>query len=255
MGIKGIITKNIVMRDALFSFIEIFAVVGLVILGIHPFFTDIATVSNTFDTSVLAARIVIDPADEQTLESADFNIQELVTPVAYSSAVEFTYREPAWMQWYGQYNNPYVVIGSGNMQSNGCVPTSAAMLLSAHGINVSPTDMGYYLYSTGNFNNWYGHGGTDLCWYDVAAYGGFSAEGMFDYDSFVSALQSGAIVACHIYYGGGTHAVLATGYDNGNTMVYDPIGGKYWRTASSLWNSQSYVWNDRLSGTSIIALW
>ena len=70
-----------------------------------------------------------------------------------------------------------------------------------------------------------------------------------------SALQSGAIVACHIYYGGGTHAVLATGYDNGKTMVYDPIGGKYWQSASHLWNSQSYVWNDRLSGTSIIALW
>ena len=173
--------------------------------------------------------------------------------VVYETPVTY-YSEPRWMQWYGQYNNPYVVIGCGNMQSNGCVPTSAAMLLSAYGYSATPVDMGYYLNSTGNFNGTYGHGGTDQCWYDVANYAGLSAWGIYEYDSFVHALQDGAIVACHIYYGGGTHAVLATGYSDGQTMVYDPIGGKYWKSVSSLWNGQSYVWNDRLSGTSIIAL-
>lgn len=204
--------------------------------------------------------IIVDNAEEKAVsakdKTAETGITDLIPSVGnYMLSEEFTYCEPKWMRWYGQYSNPYIVIGSGNMQSNGCVPTAAAMLLSAYGINVSPTDMGYYLYDTGNFDNYYGHGGSDLCWYDVAAYAGISAQGMYDYDSFASALQSGAIVACHIYYGGGTHAVLATGYDNGKTMVYDPIGGKYWQSASHLWNSQSYVWNDRLSGTSIIALW
>lgn len=156
--------------------------------------------------------------------------------------------------YYGQYSNPYVVIGSGNMRSNGCVPTAGAMLLSGYGVNYSPTDLGWYLYGTGNFDNYYGHGGTDLCWYDIAGLAGIGAWGIYDYDSMVAALQNGATVACHIYYGGGTHAVLATGYNNGNTTVYDPIGGIYSKSVASLWNGQSYVWNDRLSGTSIIAL-
>ena len=165
------------------------------------------------------------------------------------------YAEPRWMQWYGQYSNPYTEIGSGNMQSNGCVPTAAAMYLSSLGIYVSPTDMGYYLNSTGNFNSTYGSGGTDLCWYDVAAYAGGYACGIYDYDSFVNALCSGAVVAAHVYYGGCTHAILATGYSNGETLVYDSIGGTYMRSTESIWNSQSYAWNDRLSGTSIIALY
>jgi hypothetical protein len=156
--------------------------------------------------------------------------------------------------YYNQYSNPYVVIGSGNMRSNGCVPTAGAMLLSGYGYYTSPTDLGWYLYGTGNFDNYYGHGGSDLCWYDIAGLAGIGAWGIYEYDSMVSALQSGATVACHIYYGGGTHAVIATGYNNGSTTVYDPIGGIYSKSVSSLWNGQSYVWNDRLSGTSIIAL-
>ena len=178
----------------------------------------------------------------------------LFTPVLAEENVNTEYTEPRSMTWYGQYNNPYVVIGSGNMQSNGCVPTSAAMYLSGIGVQVSPTDMGYYLYDTGNFDNLYGHGGSDLCWYDVAAYAGVGAWGIYNSDSFKDALKSGAVVACHIYYGGGTHAVLATGYNNGRTMVYDPIGGTYWNSVDNLWNGRSFVWNDCLSGTSIIAL-
>ena len=170
------------------------------------------------------------------------------------SANTVTYCAPKAMNWYSQYNNPYVVIGCGNMQSNGCVPTSAAMLLSAYGLSVSPTDMGYYLYSTGNYNSRYGHGGSDLCWYDIANYAGLAAEGVYSFDSFETALRTGAVVACHIYYGGGTHAVLATGYDNGQTCIYDPIGGVYWRSTASVWGARSFVWNDVLSGTSIIAV-
>ena len=174
--------------------------------------------------------------------------------VLLTAHAEEAYSEPRSMTWYGQYYNAYEVIGSGNMQANGCVPTSAAMLLSGFGIQVSPSEMGWYLYGTGNFDNYYGHGGTDLCWYDVAAYGGLGAWGIYDYDSFVSALEGGAAVACHIYYGGGTHAVIATGYSNGNTTVYDPIGGIYAKSVSSLWNGRSFVWNDCLSGTSITAI-
>ena len=156
--------------------------------------------------------------------------------------------------YYNQYSNPYVVIGSGNMRSNGCVPTAGAMLLSGYGYYTTPTDLGWYLYGTGNFDNYYGHGGSDLCWYDIAALAGRGAWGIYDYDSFVAALQGGATVACHIYYGGGTHAVIATGYNNGNTTVYDPIGGIYNKSVASLWNGRSFVWNDVLSGTSIIAI-
>ena len=162
--------------------------------------------------------------------------------------------EPRSMTWYGQYSNPDVQIGVGTMKGNGCVPTAGSILLSGYGIYISPTDLGWYLYGTGNFNNYYGHGGTDLCWYDIAAYAGLGAWGIYDYDSFVSALQGGASVACHIYYGGSTHAVVATGYNNGKTTVYDPISGSYTKDISSLWNGRSFEWVDCLSGTSVTAI-
>ena len=164
------------------------------------------------------------------------------------------YAAPRGFTYYNQYSNPAVVIGSGNMRANGCVPTAGAMFLSGYGVYMSPTDVGWYLYSTGNFDNYYGHGGTDLSWFDIAGLAGVGAWGIYDSGSMHSALQNGATVACHIYYGGGTHAVLATGYNNGVTTVYDPIGGIYTRSVDALWNSRSFVWNDVLSGTSIIAL-
>lgn len=173
---------------------------------------------------------------------------------AYPSEVDFGYAAPRAFNYYNQYSNPAVVIGSGNMQTNGCVPTAGAMLLSGYGYYTNPTDLGWYLYGTGNFNNYYGHGGSDLCWYDIAGLAGIGAWGIYDYGSLVSALQSGATVAFHIYSGIGTHSVIATGYSNGSTTVYDPIGGIYVRDIGSLWGSRSFEWNDVLSGTSVIAL-
>lgn len=161
---------------------------------------------------------------------------------------------PRGFTYYNQYANPRTQIGEGNMQDNGCVPTAAAMLLSGYGIWVAPEDMGWYLNSTGNFNAWYGHGGTDLCWYDVANYAGLGAWTIYDYDSMVWALQSGSTIAAHIYYGSGSHAVLCTGYSNGSTTVYDPIGGIYTRSVSSIWEARSFIPMDCLSGNSIIAI-
>lgn len=164
------------------------------------------------------------------------------------------YTSPRYFTWYNQLSNYPTIIGSGNMRSNGCVPTAAAMLLSGYGIYVIPEDMGWYLYNTGNFDNWYGHGGSDLSWFDVANYAGLGAWTVYDYDSMVSALQNGSTIAAHIYAYGGTHAVLLTGYDNGMTTVYDSIGGVYQRSTSSIWNGRSFAWNDILSGNSIIAI-
>lgn len=164
------------------------------------------------------------------------------------------YAAPKSFTVYYQYSNPYEVIGNGNMRANGCVPTAAAMLGSYYGSSMTPNDWGWYLYGTGNFNNAYGHGGTDASWYDVAGALGLTAWDIYDYDSLVSALQSGATVAIHAYYGGGTHAMLMTGYNNGTTTVYESIGGCYSKSVKSLWNSRSFVWNDCLTGSSVIAL-
>lgn len=164
----------------------------------------------------------------------------------YAAAMSFT--------WYGQNDNARTVIGSGNMVDNGCVPTAAACLLSGYGISVSPEDMGWYLYDTGSFDNYYGHGGADLAWYDVAAYAGLNAYGIYDADSFASALQSGATVTCAVYRGSGTHSIFATGYDNGYTTVYDSISGTYTKSVQSIWNNRSFAWVETLSGTSVIAI-
>lgn len=162
---------------------------------------------------------------------------------------------PRQFTWYNQLGNPCVTIGSGDMVSNGCVPTSAAILASGYGNYTTPLDWGYYLYNTGNFDNTYGHGGTDLAWYDVASVLGINAWGIYDYNSFTSALASGATVACHIYSGfGGTHSVLATGFNNGITTVYDPVAGIRNQQTANLWNARSMEWNDTLSGTSFTAL-
>ena len=171
----------------------------------------------------------------------------------YSSTTD-GYAAPKAFTVYYQYSNPYEVIGNGNMRANGCVPTAAAMLGSYYGSGMTPNDWGWYLYSTGNFNNAYGHGGTDASWYDVAGVLGLTAWDIYDYDSLTSALQSGATVAIHAYYGGGTHAMLMTGYSNGMTTVYESIGGCYSKSVKSLWNSRSFVWNDCLTGSSVIAL-
>ena len=171
-----------------------------------------------------------------------------------SSGTADGYAAPKAFTVYYQYSNPYEVIGNGNMRANGCVPTAAAMLGSYYGSGMTPNDWGWYLYSTGYFNNAYGHGGTDASWYDVAGVLGLTAWDIYDYDSLVSALQSGATVAIHAYYGGGTHAMLMTGYNNGITTVYESIGGCYSKSVKSLWNSRSFVWNDCLTGSSVIAL-
>ena len=81
--------------------------------------------------------IIVDNAEEKAVsakdKTAETGITDRIPSVGnYMLSEEFTYCEPKWMRWYGQYSNPYIVIGSGNMQSNGCVPTAAAMLLSAY---------------------------------------------------------------------------------------------------------------------------
>ena len=50
----------------------------------------------------------------------------------YSSSND-GYAAPKSFTVYYQYSNPYEVIGNGNMRSNGCVPTAAAMLGSYYG--------------------------------------------------------------------------------------------------------------------------
>ena len=48
--------------------------------------------------------------------------------------------------------------------------------------------------------------------------------------------------------------MLMTGYNNGITTVYESIGGCYSKSVKSLWSSRSFVWNDCLTGSSVIAL-
>ena len=159
-----------------------------------------------------------------------------------------------------QYSNPATVIGNGNMSANGCVPTSAAMLLSGYGITVSPETLGWYMYSTDNFNGSHGHGGTDLCWRDTAEWATaqgtpFKVKYLYTYEDFVDALKSGASVGMAVYFGGGTHARVATGYNNGTTTVYDPIVGTIQgASVEEQWNIRSFAAVDTLSGTSFAAL-
>lgn len=169
---------------------------------------------------------------------------------AYTDAASTTWTDtstsdPVWMQYYSQSNPTWsgTVVGDyGTMAENGCVPTSGAMMLSHFGYSVSPVDLAWQMYGWGDYNSWMGHGAGGSAIANMAYNYGLNCWGCYSYDDAKSALVGGAVIAAIIYYGGGTHCVVLTGFDsNGNTTVYDPKGGTYKKSLSAVFDNRSWV--------------
>lgn len=126
--------------------------------------------------------------------------------------------------------------------SDGCVPTSLAMVLKgSYGLNVDPVSIAQKM---APMNSWYaGASGTDLV--KTAKAYGRSVEEISDKNRAIAVLKSGVPLIMYVNVGIG-HAVAVYGYNNGQVNTYDPYNRKFYGTTSffdALWNNPSVDYN------------
>lgn len=161
-----------------------------------------------------------------------------------SSAAERKRKTPFY---YSQLDSRWEsrMYGRYDFGSTGCVPSSMAMVLKGcYGLNVTPIDTANRIYSYGGFNQqYYGASGPDLV-RGMASYGR-TAQVLNSVEELNEYLAKGYPVIMYVNVGIG-HAVVAHGYSNGTTTVYDPYGHKFFSgqvSTSHLWSipSRDYV--------------
>lgn len=160
----------------------------------------------------------------------------------------------------------YRQYGGYTIGNSGCGICVLSMIMSVRtGRTVYPSEMGDNLYNAGYYNNvaWKGEAGTyassveyAASLYGVACY----PIAMGDTQSVANALASGQMVYVAVSQypfvtGNYTHSLLLFGYDNENTSVYDPNGGRCNGTYSVDYIMQrlSYDPGDIDTGTCIYA--
>lgn len=126
--------------------------------------------------------------------------------------------------------------------SDGCVPTSLAMVLrGSYGLNVDPVSVSQKM---APMNSWYaGASGQDLV--KTAQAYGRSVEEISDKNRAIAVLKSGVPLIMYVNVGIG-HAVAVYGYNNGQVNTYDPYNWKFYGSVSSfdaLWNNPSVDYN------------
>ncbi|MBS0957839.1 C39 family peptidase [Leuconostoc pseudomesenteroides] len=126
--------------------------------------------------------------------------------------------------------------------SDGCVPTSLAMVLNgSYGLNVNPVSVAQKM---APMNSWYaGASGTDLV--KTAKAYGRSVEQISDKNRAITVLKSGVPLIMYVNVGIG-HAIVVTGYNNGQVNTYDPYNWKFYGSVSSfdsVWNNPSVDYN------------
>ena len=153
--------------------------------------------------------------------------------------------------------------GLSTMRNTGCVPTSLAMAFSGLGKQVKPTDVADVIYyNTNEFNKReIGTSGRGAA-YAIRHYG-FNYSVIQSKEQLVQALQSGRPVFAAMangyfvkgnYY---THAVILSGYQNGETKAMDPDNayttGK-WYDVNNIWNQRSFEPSDTVMGGSFMMI-
>lgn len=142
--------------------------------------------------------------------------------------VYYMQSDPRWANIpYTIDNDPKETIGH-----SGCGPTCAAMLLATWGHpEITPPDMAKLAIQLGDRT---ANDGTAWSFYGhIAQKYGFDMQQTRDFDTFISALKSGALVICSMgpksktergYFTTSGHFILAWGIDpNGDILVNDPI--------------------------------
>ena len=154
-----------------------------------------------------------------------------------------------YSQLDGRWSGIYV--GNYPFGPSGCVSTSLAMILrGCYGQNITPIEVGRTMASIGYFNqSYYGASATDLV--KTARYYGRSISSVKTKSEMDNALAQGFPVILLQNVGIG-HAVVAHGYKNGYTEVYDPYGKKFYSgkvSTSELWSTPSNDSIDWQEGT------
>ncbi|PAK80174.1 hypothetical protein B8W83_08260 [Leuconostoc mesenteroides] len=126
--------------------------------------------------------------------------------------------------------------------TDGCVPTSLAMVLSgSYGLNVDPVSV---VQKMAPMNSWYaGASGTDLV--KTAKAYGRSVEEISDKNRAIAVLKSGVPLIMYVNVGIG-HAVVVSGYNNGQVNTYNPYNWKFYGSVSSfdsVWDNPSVDYN------------
>uniref|UniRef100_UPI0025E6F78C GBS Bsp-like repeat-containing protein n=1 Tax=uncultured Enterococcus sp. TaxID=167972 RepID=UPI0025E6F78C len=176
-----------------------------------------------------------------TLEQDEVAVRNKQKPYYYSQL------DPRWK------NRRY---GMSTLGPSGCVPSSMAMVLKgSYGINVTPVDTANRIYSYGGFNQkYFGASGPDLI-QGMRSYGR-QAVVMNSLADLNNHLAKGYPVIMYVDVGIG-HAIVAHGYANGKTTIYDPYGQKFYKgqvSTSHLWSVPSQDYIDWAAGRPFFAI-
>lgn len=160
---------------------------------------------------------------------------------AASEAAAIASRKAKAPYYYSQLDGRWsgMSFGTSTLGPSGCVPTSMAMVLrGCYGINVTPVDTAKRIYGYGGFNQkYFGASGTDLV-KGINSYGR-SITNIQSLSELNNYLSKGYPVIMYVNVGIG-HAIVAHGYSNGTTNIYDPYGRQFY----SGWVSTSHLWNN-----------
>jgi len=160
-----------------------------------------------------------------------------VTPPSYYQT------DPKWAnKRYGGYT----------MASTACGCCKMSMIISARlGRAVLPPEVSDYLYSVGLYNNGGVYGTNGASFVTAGRQYGLQCDYIGSYDSFVSALSQGKLVAMQVVGSpfvtpGASHAMVIYGYESGAVNVIDPMNGncsgRY--SAEDIWNHRTDVPTD-----------
>lgn len=115
------------------------------------------------------------------------------------------------------------------------------VLNGSYGLNVNPVSVAQKM---APMNSWYaGASGTDLV--KTAKAYGRSVEEISDKNRAIAVLKSGVPLIMYVNVGIG-HAIVVTGYNNGQVNTYDPYNWKFYGSVSSfdaIWNNPSVDYN------------
>ena len=187
----------------------------------------------------------------------DINKNNLSTKTHYIEnvsykPVHFMQKDKRWnTAWYGRYQ----------FGRTGCAPTSMAMAFTGIlGYTILPTQIGNYLYNNTNEFNKKNQGSSGQAILLASNYYNVKATPLNNKEEIENALKNGKIVYAAMgngKYGKPTynHAIIFFGYNNGITIVYDPLNSNdNYESIDLLWNEQSKDPDDYSGGSNFYSL-
>lgn len=146
--------------------------------------------------------------------------------------------------------------GMSNMKTTGCVPTSLSMIISGLKEDVTPVQVADYIYDTSMEMNTLFSGTSSLGAVAALEHWGFNYRIVNSKEDLKTALQNGNIVFGAVGHGTfvkgySTHAIVLSGYHNGNTHAVDPDNQEKtnkWYSIDDIWAQRSMELEDNAAG-------